>query len=73
MVEGLSRLILTQVERGELMGIRFHDGMTPQTHQQFVDDTMLMGHPSVQEVQRLKKSLNLFYMASGLAVNTNNS
>ena len=33
MAEGLSRLILTQAERGELRGIRVHDGMTPQTHQ----------------------------------------
>ena len=73
MVEGLSRLILTQVERGELMGIRFHDGMTPQTHQQFVDDTMLMGHPSVQEGKSFKKILDLFAQASGLAVNPNKS
>ena len=56
MAEGLSRLILTQEERGELRGLRVHDGMTPQTHQQFIDDTMLMGHPSVQEAQSFKKS-----------------
>ena len=47
--------------------------MDPQTHQQFVDDTMLMGHPSVQEAQSFKKSLNLFAKASGLEVNPNKS
>ena len=73
MAEGLSRLILTQAERGELRGLRIHDGMTPQTHQQFVDDTMLMGHPLVQEAQSFKNSLNLFAKALGLDVNLNKS
>ena len=47
--------------------------MDPQTHQQFVDDTMLMGHPLVQEVQSFKKSLTLFAKASSLALNLNKS
>ena len=47
--------------------------MAPQTHKQFVDDTMLMGHPSVQEAQSFKNSLNLFAKASGLDVNPNKS
>ena len=34
---------------------------------------MLMGHPSVQEAQSFKKSLNLFAKASGLVVNPNKS
>ena len=73
MAEGLSRLLQTQVENGELRGLRIQDNMDPQTHQQFVDDTMLMGHPSVQEARSFKKSLSLFAKASGLAVNLNKS
>ena len=47
--------------------------MAPQTYQEFVDDTMLMGHPLVQEAQSLKNILNLFAKASGLAINPNKS
>ena len=48
-VEGLSWIIKDQAGTGELRGLRIHEGMDPRTHHQFVDDTMLMGHPSVQE------------------------
>ena len=58
---------------GELRGIRFHKGMDSQMHQQFVDDIMLMGDPSVQEACTFKRSLNLFAKALGLAVNANKS
>ena len=73
MAEGLSRLIKTQYENGELRGIKIHEGMDAQTHQQFVDDTMLIRNPSVQEVRSFKKFLTLFSRASGLAVNPNKS
>ena len=69
MAEGLSRLLQSKAESGELRGIRLMDTMDAQTHQQFVDDTMLMGHPSVQEARSLKYCLNLFAKASGLAIN----
>ena len=55
------------------MGLRVHDGMTPHTHQQFVDDTMLMGHPLIQEAQSFKKILSLFAKDFGLDVNLNKS
>ena len=73
MAEALSRLIVAQVERGEIHGIKAHEGASSQTHQQFVDDTMLMGHPSIQEARSFKKSLDLFVRASGLAFNPNKS
>ena len=73
MAEGLSRLIVSQVVRGEIRGLKVHDGMRSQTHQQFVDNTMLMGNPSFQESQSFKNSLNLFAKASCLAVNPNKS
>ena len=73
MAEGLSRLLQTKAENGELRGIHLMDNMEPQTHQQFVDDTMLMGHPSIQEARSLKNCLTLFAKASGLAVNQTKS
>ena len=69
MAEGLSRLLQSEAESGELRGIRLMDSMDAQTHQQFVYDTMLMGHPSVQEERSFKSYLNIFAKASGLAVN----
>ena len=71
MAEGLSHLVKTQAENGELHGIKIHEGMDPQTHQQFFDDTMLMGHLSGQEARSFKRSLTLFAKASSLAVNPN--
>ena len=69
MAEGLSHLLQIQAENGEMRGLRLQDNMDPQTHQQFVNDTMLMGHPLVQEERSFKKFLSLFTKASGLAVN----
>ena len=69
MEEGLSHLLQTQAENGELRGLRLQDNMDPQTHQQFVDDTMLMGHPSIQEVRSFRNYLNLFAKALGLVLN----
>ena len=45
--EGLSRLIKAQAGQGRIRGLSFYKGMEKQTHQQFMDDTMLMGHPLV--------------------------
>ena len=49
------------------------EGMEKQTHQQFMDDTMLMGHPSVQEARAFKKRLRLFIEALGLEFNADKS
>ena len=47
--------------------------MEKKTHQQFVDDTMLMGNPSVQEARAFKYCLVTFAKASGLEVSTEKS
>ena len=73
MAEGLSCLIAAQKGRGEIRGVKAHEGAPPQTDQQFVDDTMLMGHPSVQEARSFKNSFGLFSRALGLVVNHNKS
>ena len=71
--KGLIFLIQNQARNGDLRGLKVHAGMDPQTHQKFINDTILMGHPSVQEAQSFKNSLNLFSMALSLAINPNKS
>lgn len=39
------------------------------THQKKLDDTLLMGHPSIQEALKLKKILDNFVVASGTDFN----
>ena len=72
-VEGLSRLIKAQAGQGRIRGLSLHKSMQNQTHQQFVDDTMLMVHPSVQEVRAFKSYLVSFAKALGLEVNLEKS
>ena len=69
--EGLSKLVKAQVGNGRIRGLSFDEDMDKQTHQQFVDDTMLMGHPLVQEAQAFKTSLMTFAKVLGLAANAN--
>ena len=57
------------IERNEIKGLNMHLGAHKQTHQQFVDDTMLKGHPSVMEAGVFKKCMNSFARASGLEIN----
>ena len=45
----------------------------PQTHQQFVDDMMLMGVSSVREARERKQTLETFKQASGLDINKEKS
>jgi len=68
MAEGLSRLLKSVVSSQAMKGLSLH-GRAPQTHQQFVDDTMLFGHPSSKEASALKSLLSLFSDASGTSIN----
>ena len=47
--------------------------MDPQTHQQFVDDKILIGPSSVHEARGIKECLNTFLEASGLEINQEKS
>lgn len=69
MAEGLGRLIKNVVQSHDLKGISAH-GTYAITHQQFVDDNMLFGHPSVSEAHAFKALLDTFSMASGTTINT---
>lgn len=68
MAEGPSRLLHSAISSHSLKGISLH-GLFPLSHQQFFDDTMLFGHPSVQEASALLDLLNLFSEASGTSIN----
>jgi len=53
MAEGLGRSLAKAKHRNQLKGIKpLHQGTTV-THQQFVDATMLMGAPIVQEIRTI--------------------
>ena len=69
MEEGLGRSIVASWKSNDIIGLRIHSLSSKQTHQQFVDDTMLMGHPSVQDVLRFKKYPMEFGKASRLETN----
>ena len=73
MDEGLGRSIVSLREINTISGLRVTNGGEKQTHQQFVDDTKLMGHPSVQEAGSFKQCLERFGRASSLEVNAQKS
>ena len=57
----------------QLKGIKVaHQGPTV-THQQFVDDTMLMGTPTVKEARTFNKVLSTFLDALGMEINLTKS
>eukprot|EP00253_Pinus_taeda_P027174 PITA_27174 len=68
MAEGLGRSIKAAISAGNLKGISIHQSPTT-SHQQFVDDNMLFGHSSVQEVRTLNSILDNFSKASGALIN----
>eukprot|EP00253_Pinus_taeda_P019493 PITA_19493 len=72
MAEGLSCLLSSAISSLALKGISLH-GHNPLSHQQFVDDTMLFGHPSSQEAKVFKYLLSLFSEASGTSINASKS
>ena len=62
MMEGLGRAIRAVKEEGRIQGLRLTQGGDSVTHQQFVDDTMLQGTPTVKEAKSLchSNSLSVF-------------
>lgn len=73
LAEGLWRTLKEKRRTGELRGIDPHNSQIAQTHQQFVDDTMLMGIASVREARVIKETLEEFNKASGLDINKGKS
>eukprot|EP00253_Pinus_taeda_P019318 PITA_19318 len=64
MMEGLGRAIKHAKVVGNIRGIQISDNGQALTHQQFVDDTLLQGIPTVKEALSYKQILNDFAMAS---------
>ena len=54
--------------QGSLRGLKIHNH-SPITHQQFMDDNLLMGHPCVQESKTFKRILSTFSKASSMTIN----
>jgi exonuclease III len=73
MVEGLSRSIHAAVGNGSLEGLSLHGISPPISHSQFVDDTLLMGSPTVKEANSILQILQTFSDASGLDCNKDKS
>eukprot|EP00253_Pinus_taeda_P008610 PITA_08610 len=71
--EGLGRYLKQERVDGNIKGLRLWGNDLPITHQQFVDDIMLFGEPTVREVRNLKKALDLFAEASGMEINKDKS
>jgi len=54
MAEGLSHSITVDLHANKLSGLQPHASAPPSTHQQFVDDTLLMGLPTIREASSIK-------------------
>jgi len=68
MAEGLGHIIKNALQIQQLKGISLHDSPAI-THQKFVDDNMLFGHPSVQEALMFKSLLDEYSEASRAIIN----
>eukprot|EP00253_Pinus_taeda_P009912 PITA_09912 len=66
--KGLDRNIKSSTLSRGLKGLPFNNSPS-YSHQQFVDDNMLFGHPSVQEARLFKDILSSFSDASGALIN----
>jgi hypothetical protein len=73
MMEGLRRSIKSTTATGEITGIEPFENYSTSTHQQFVDDTLLHGTPTVKEVKAYKIILEEFGEASGAEINPSKS
>eukprot|EP00253_Pinus_taeda_P017516 PITA_17516 len=73
MVEGLERSLSEANQTNQLKGIKVvHQGPTLM-HQQFVDDTILMGTSTVKEARTFSKVLRTFTEASSMEINITKS
>ena len=73
MMEGLDQSIKHAKEVGNIKGLQLSETGQALTHQQFVDDTMLQGIPTVKEALAYKQILCDFSMSTGMEVNLSKS
>ena len=72
-MEGLSRSIKNATIEGEIKGLKLFQNCPTSTKQQFFDDTLLHGKPTVKEAKYYKKILEDLKEASGHEINHSKS
>eukprot|EP00253_Pinus_taeda_P016264 PITA_16264 len=73
LMEGLSRTIAKKKAEGAIKFLQLIRSLPATTHQQFVNDTMLHGTPTVKEAVAYRAILDLFSHASGMEINFSKS
>jgi hypothetical protein len=73
MAKGLSRSIQDSITKKCLNGLPLHGISPPISHNQFVDDTLMMGSPIVMEAHAFLSLLQNLCDSSGLDFNKNKS
>lgn len=73
MVEGHSQSIYVTLFSNKLLGLQPYAFAATSTHQQFVDDTLLMGLPTIGEASSFKSIRSDFSEASGITINPEKS
>jgi hypothetical protein len=69
MAKELRRSIKAAVAMEQIYGLHFHDEDQSTTHQQFVDDTLIMAQPTAKEAKAIKQILANFFEASSTSIN----
>ncbi|XP_059070509.1 uncharacterized protein LOC131860151 [Cryptomeria japonica] len=69
MAECLGRCIGKLVEKGEFCGLKPSSADQVCSHQQFVDDSIIMGKASMQDSRSLKKVLDSYGTTTGQLIN----
>jgi hypothetical protein len=73
MMEELRRSIKSATATGEIKGLKLFENIPTSTHQQFIDDTLLHGTPTVKEAKAYKRILEDFGEALGEEINHSKS
>eukprot|EP00253_Pinus_taeda_P022159 PITA_22159 len=73
MMEGLGKSIKQAKDIGKIRGLQISENGFVLNHQQFVDDTLLQGVPTVKEVLAFKQILKYFSLATSMEVNLSKS
>jgi hypothetical protein len=73
MAEGLGCYIKAMILEGSLKGLPLHNIHPAPSHNQFVDDTLLMNTPTAREATKLNSILSNFTEASSMLLNLDKS
>lgn len=73
MSEALGRSLDVSQRSNRLTGIQIIGGVEPCTHQQFVDDSIILGKGQLKEAKEIKNILQSYGLASGEMVNKEKS